>query len=100
MLETAVAIAREVRLGLRRHRLGRRVDAPLELSEHHPEQKMTPRRLGEGATVPGKLRELVARGVEAVGESAERPEGKMLQERDGGAPPHRWQRKHGGEIRV
>ena len=59
------------------------VQAPLELAEDEPEQHVAPGGLGEGAAVAAQGRELVARGVVAVDQPAERPQREVLGQRHG-----------------
>jgi hypothetical protein len=80
VFERTVPVAREVGLllgwgGLRLH-----VHPPLELPQDEAEEQVSPRGLGKGGPIPLQLREVLARGVKAVGDHSEGPEGEVLDE--------------------
>src|SRR3954452_10846427 len=99
-LEVAVAVGRQ-RLRMGRHWLAiGRVEPTLELAQHDAEDQVAPGRLRERGRVGRERGQLVAGGVQAVGERGGRPRGEVLGQRGGPAAGPRRQRQAPGDRRV
>src|SRR5215218_3503801 len=95
-----MAVARHDVLVGRDVRIGRRVEAPLELTHDDPEDEMAPRRLREGAAARRQPREVVARRMHAIDGERQRPRRQVLGERDDRAAAPGRQRHPRRDVRV